>query len=196
MRFRSLLIAAALFLASCVGGRPIHYYTINHPPAAAPASRTEGTVLLIGRISAPEALQDTRIRYRSGNNEVGAYEYHRWTERPTLMVQDLLQQTLRASGKYRQVQEASSSATGDYLIRGRLSEFAEIDNPGIQSRISLRLELLDRKTGAVLWEHDYHRDQPVDGKTMKEVVLSLETNLTHVVADAASAIEAFLSSRA
>jgi ABC-type uncharacterized transport system auxiliary subunit len=194
MRFSSVgfVVAGTLWVltSACVGGRPIHYYTIDHPAVAVPVARPDGPVLLIGRITATEALQDARIRYRSGGNEVGAYEYHRWTEHPVAMVQDLLLQTLRASGKFRQVAEASSSASGDYLIRGRLHELTEVDDPGIRSRVSLRLEMTDRKTGAIVWEHHFNRDEPVDGKLMKEVVLSLEHNLQQVIAEAASAIQA------
>jgi cholesterol transport system auxiliary component len=189
------LVAAILCLtsAACVGGRPIHYYTIDHPAASAAAPRPDGLVLLVARITAPEVLQDSRIRYRSGGNEVGAYEYHRWTERPGLIVQELLLRTLRASGKYRQVQEASTAAAGDYLVRGKLYEFSEIDEPGIHTRVSLRIELVDRKTAMVVWDRDYVRDEPVDGKSMKYVVVSLEQNLKHVIGDAASGVEAFLS---
>lgn len=192
---RTAVAMVCLVSGGCVGGRPIHYYTISPPPASAAEAKADGPMLLVGRISVPEALQDSRIRYRAGGNEIGAYEYHRWTERPGFMVQGLLVETLRASGKYRQVQEASSAATGDYLVRGRLYEFAEIDDPGMQSRVSLRLELLDRQAGIVVWEHHYKRDEPVDGKTMREVVLSLEHNLQLVVSDAAGGIEAFLSNQ-
>ena len=199
MRFSPLLIGLIALLcivsAACVGGRPINYYAINPPAASAAAPRPDGPVLLIGRIATAEALQDGRIRYRSGSNEVGAYEYHRWTERPAAIVQDLLLRTLRASGKYRQVQEASTAAAGDYLVRGKLYELEEIDNPGIRTRVSLRLELLDRKTGIVVWNHHYDRDEPVEGKTIHEVVLSLERNLQQVITDAASGIDAFLSNR-
>jgi cholesterol transport system auxiliary component len=195
MILRTVVAIVCLLSTGCVGGRPIHYYTIDRLPGAPAAAKPDGAVLLVGRITTPEALQDGRIRYRAGDNEVGAYEYHRWAERPGLMVQDLLLETLRASGKYRQVQEASSASPGDYLVRGRLYEFAEIDDPGIQSRVSLRLELLDRKAGLVVWDHHYNSDQPVDGKTMKAVVLSLEHNLQQVIADAASGIETFLLNR-
>jgi ABC-type uncharacterized transport system auxiliary subunit len=162
---------------------------------AVAAPKADGPVLVIGGITAPEGLQDGRIRYRAGSNEVGAYEYHRWMERPSAMVQDLLLQTLRASGKCGQVLEASSTAEGDFLVRGRLREFAEIDDPGIQTRVSLRLELVDRKDRAVIWNRDYNRDAPVDGKTMNEVVLSMEHNLQQVIAEAASAIEAAATHR-
>src|SRR6516225_2720979 len=193
MKFSPLIGLIALLCvvaAACVGGRPIHYYAINPPAASAAAPKPDGPTLLIGRIATPETLQDGRIRYRAGSNEVGAYEYHSWTERPSAMVQDLLLQALRASGKWRRVLEASSTAESDYLVRGRLREFAEIDDPGIQTRVSLRLELVDFKTGAVIWDRDYNRDAPVDGKTMNEVVLSMEHNLQQVIGEAALAIEA------
>ena len=199
MRFSPPLIGLIALLclvsAACVGGRPIHYYAINPPATATAAFRPDGPALLIGRIATPEALQDSRIRYRSGSNEVGAYEYHRWTERPAAMVQDLLLRTLRASGKYREVQEASTAAAGDYLVRGKLYELEELDNSGIRTRVSLRLELLDRKTGMVVWNQHYDRDEPVEGKTMHEVVLSLERNLQRVIGDAAAAIDVFLLNR-
>ena len=199
MRFSPLLIGLIALLcivsAACVGGRPVNYYAINPPAASVAAPRPDGPVLLIGRIATPEALQDGRIRYRSGSNEVGAYEYHRWTERPAAIVQDLLLRTLRASGKYRQVQEASTAAAGDYLLLGKLYELEEIDNPGIRTRVSLRLELIDRKTGVVVWNRHYDRDEPVEGKTIHEVVLSLERNLQQVITAATSGIDAFLSNR-
>ena len=199
MRFRAIWICLAaapwILLSACVGGRPIHYYTINYPAVSLPAPKPDGPALVIGGIVAPEALRDGRIRYREGSNEVGAYEYHRWSERPAAMVQDQLLQALRALGRFRQVVESSSSADGDYLIRGRLLEFAEIDDPGIQTRVSLRLEMLDRKTGAVVWDHDYNRDSPVEGEALKDVVLSMEHNLQQVAGEAASAIEAAVTPR-
>jgi ABC-type uncharacterized transport system auxiliary subunit len=190
-----LAIAVCTLLSGCVGGRPIHYYTINRPSVAAATPKADGPVLVIGSITAPEPLQDGRIRYRSGSNEVGAYEYHRWMERPSVMVQDLLVQALRATGKCRQVLEGSSAAEGDFLVRGRLREFAEVDNPGIQTRVILRLELVDRKDRVVIWDRDYNRDVPVEGKTMNEVVRSMEQNLQQVIADAASGIEVAVTHR-
>lgn len=189
MRFRSIAVSLCFLLTACVGGRPIHYYTINRPASAVTPPKADGLVLAIGRIATAEPLQDERIRYRTGSNEVGAYEFHRWMERPAVIVQEQLLQTLRDSGKFRDVLEMSSSATGDYLIRGRLNEFAEIDNPGIQTRVSLRLEMVNHKTGAPVWSQEYNRDEPVNGKTMNDVVLSLQRNLQQIIGEAASAIE-------
>src|SRR5882757_9789760 len=94
-----LMMAAGLVSASCVATRPVHYYTIEHsgqPPSPPSAqAKPDGLVLLVGAIATPEALQDGRIRYRTGSNEAGAYEYHRWTERPGSMVRNALMRSLR-----------------------------------------------------------------------------------------------------
>jgi hypothetical protein len=81
----------------------------------------------VGNITVPPELEDKRICYRVGANEVDAYQFHRWIERPRIMISEALVRTLRASGKYRCVTENSSSAAGDYILRGRLYEFDEVD---------------------------------------------------------------------
>lgn len=150
-----LMMAFALMGSGCVATRPVHYYTIEPGPPPLNAEKPEGLILLVGNIVTPEALQDSRIRYRMGSNEAGAYEYHRWTERPGLVVRNCLVRALRSSGKYQRVIESGSSAIGDYLLRGKLYEFGDVDNGKIRTRISLQVELVDKKTnrtsGTALW---------------------------------------------
>jgi cholesterol transport system auxiliary component len=199
MRFRltlSLAIASFLWDASCVSSRPTHYYTLQstEPPAAAPG-KPDGLVLLVGAIATPESLQDGRIRFRVGANQAGAYEYHRWTERPGDMVRNCLLQSLRASGKYRRVIEATSAATGDYLLRGKLLEFDEVDNAAIHTRISLQVELIDRKTNRNVWDRIIEHVEPVRAKSVADVVQSLDRNLQSVTNEAVDAIDQFLAAR-
>jgi ABC-type uncharacterized transport system auxiliary subunit len=188
-----LAMAGALVGASCVATRPIHYYTIE--PASPPSNRAkpDGLLLLVGSIATPEALQDGRIRYRTGSNEAGAYEYHRWTERPGSMVRNSLLRALRASGQYQRVLESTSSATGDYLVRGKLYEFGEVDKVSILTRISLQVELVDKKTNRNVWDRLVEREEPVGGKNVADVVQSLDRNLQHVVRETAAQIDKFLA---
>ena len=184
------LIAAVVAGAGCVASRPIHYYTIApaSPGANPNAAKPDGPMLLVGIISTSEALQDGRIRYRAGSNEAGAYEYHRWAERPASMVRNALTRALRASGNYSRVLESSSTATGDYLLRGKLEEFGEVDSERIQTSISLHLELVDRKTNRTVWNRVMERDEPVRAKKVPDVVQSLDVNLQQVVSEAAAEI--------
>ncbi|MGA7240949.1 MAG: hypothetical protein WBY44_35025, partial [Bryobacteraceae bacterium] len=73
--FGSLTAGLLILLSACAAEHPIHYYAINRPPLTEAPAKPDGLVLLVGRIATPEALEDARIRYRSGSNEAGAYEY-------------------------------------------------------------------------------------------------------------------------
>ena len=180
--------------SACVSTKPVHYYALRTAPPAN-LSKPDGLVLLVGNIATPEVLQDSRIRYRSGANEAGAYEYHRWTERPGAMVRDALIRALRNSGKYQRVLETASSMDGNFLLRGKLDEFDEVDQASIQTKISLRVELVDRKTNQNIWDYTVAREEPVSGKSVPEVVQSLERNLQHVVTEIAGELDKFLSAR-
>jgi cholesterol transport system auxiliary component len=189
-----LLAIVSLAIVSCVSTRPMHYYTLE--PASAPASQgtPDGPTILVGIIETPEVLQDERIRYRAGANQAGAYEYHRWTERPGAMVRDSLMHALRASGKYQRVIESSSSsAIGDYLVSGKLYELDEVDNAAIQTRIRLRIQLVDKKSGRIAWDRVIVREEPVSARNVPDVVASLDRNLQQVVSQVATGIEGFLA---
>jgi ABC-type uncharacterized transport system auxiliary subunit len=196
MRFMTsicFVIASGLVGASCVATKPVHYYTIEPASPAANQGKPDGLVLLVGNIATPEALQDGRIRYRTGSNEAGAYEYHRWTEQPGSMVRNSLVRALRASGKYQRVLDSSSSANGDYLVRGKLYEFGEVDSASIQTRVSLQVELVDKKTNRNVWDRVVARKEPVSSKSVTDVVQSLDRNVQRVVSETAAEIDKFLS---
>lgn len=155
----------------------------------------DGPVLLVGEITTPESLEDGRIRYRKGSNEAGAYEYHRWTERPESMVRDALLRALRDSGQYRRVLNSGSSTNGDYLVRGMLDEFDEVDSSSIRTKISLHVEVVDRKANQTVWDRTAEREEQVSGNTVVEVVRSMERNLQQLVGETAGEIDRFLAER-
>src|SRR5580704_16040848 len=190
-----LLAAICLTALSCVSSKPAQYYTIGPPPGAVNQGRPDGLVIVVADIPTPVGLQDGRIRYRIEPNEVGAYEYQRWTERPGTMVRNSLVRALRASGKYQRVLESGSGAAGDYLVTGKLYDFSEVDSGTIQTKVSLQLQLVDKKTGRHVWDHLFEREEPVAAKNVKDVVASLDRNLQQVVGDAAGQIDTFVSAR-
>ncbi len=190
-----LVAMAGLLSAGCAVTRPVHYYTLASAQPHASQGQPQGPTILLANIATSESLQDARILYRAGANEVNAYESHHWMERPNTMVRDGLMQALRASGQCRPVMASSSSATGDYLLRGRLYEFDEVDDHAIQTRISLELDLIDKKTSSTIWDRLFERDEPVSGKSIRDVVASMDRNLSQVSNQAATEIDRFLAGR-
>jgi ABC-type uncharacterized transport system auxiliary subunit len=188
---RTSLVMAALLFASACTPHQVQYYQLSVPVNRIAPAET-GPVLLVGRITTPQALQDGRIHYREGLNEVGSYEYHRWTDPPGIIVKDALIHVLRASGKYKAVQDAGSAADGDYTVRGKLQEFSELDGNGITTRVSLDLELRESKSGRMVWNQAFTHDDPVQAKKVADVVASLDRNLQVVLGDASSAIASYV----
>jgi ABC-type uncharacterized transport system auxiliary subunit len=187
-------VALLLLTSGCTPHRVQYYQLSANVKPAAPVET--GPIMLVGRIATPQALQDGRIRYHAGSNEVGAYEYHRWTDPPGMLVRESLIHVLRASGKFKSVQEAGSTAEGDYTVRGKLLELSELDGNGgngIVTRVSLDLELREVRTGRQVWSQVLTHDDPVQAKTVSDVVQSLDRNLQVVLGDAASAIGTYVT---
>ena len=189
-------ILTAFLLVALVACAPhkIRYYQLSALAAGAGGGET-GPSIVVGTIATPQALQDGRIRYLEGSNEVGTYEYHRWTNPPGMMVRESLIRTLRASGKFGTVQEAGSLTTGDYSIRGKLVEFAEVDKPGVHTRVTLDLEMREIKSGKLVWNRLLTRDEPATAKVVSDVVRSLDLNLQAVLKEAVGGVEGYLRER-
>jgi ABC-type uncharacterized transport system auxiliary subunit len=178
-RLASWTIFLACLAAGCVSARTPRYYRLNLAPVATQSNASSVPVsILVGRLSAPRILRDDRVVYGMSDVELGVDEYHRWTEPPTEMIEQLLVERLRRSGQYKSVQRISSTARGDYLLRGHLGSLNEIDDPaGIKARFNIQLELFDQKAGSVVWTDSYSHDDPVEKKTVTAVVESLQKNV-------------------
>jgi ABC-type uncharacterized transport system auxiliary subunit len=189
-------IFLAYLAAGCVSARSPRYYRLNLAPVAAQSSVSPVPVsILVGRLSAPRILRDDRVVYGMSDVEMGVDEYHRWTEPPTEMIEDLLVQQLRRSGQYKSVQRISSTARGDYLLRGHLSSLNEIDDPaGIKARFNIQLELFDQKAGSVVWTDSYSHDDPVEKKTVTAVVESLQKNVNAGIEQLTASLAQYLAS--
>jgi len=189
----SVLTLATLALTACGGGRPIRYYTVNR--ASVPAATAQGypITILIGHIGAPEFLQDEPVAYRSGQNEVGTYQYHYWSEPPVHMVKVVLIRRLRDSGRYQSVSELGSSAQGDFVLHGRLDDFEEVDTGGTAALVALEFELIDRKVRKTVWRQTYTHSEPVQGREVSDVVAALDHNLNQGITEIISGLDAYFA---
>jgi ABC-type uncharacterized transport system auxiliary subunit len=181
IHFTSTLLTAtlllALGLAGCGSPRPIRFYEIETPPAPARINSTRPIDILVGRITGPSFLESEPIVYRTGANEVGTYQYHRWSDPPVEMVQTNLVRLLRSSGDYQSVGIMGSGATQNLVVRGRLERFEEVDAAQISTLVAMEFELYNRKTARVLWSHSYSQSEPAQGKEVSQVVQALDRNL-------------------
>lgn len=190
-----LLAVTAVFVGACGAARPTKYYQLTPltESIAAKASDPLPVTLLVGPLKASHLYREDRIVYGTKGEEMGTYEYQRWAEPPTEMLQEMLVQELRSSGHYRSVYPLSSDAHGDYILRGRLFNFREISQP-LSARVTLEVELREVKSGSIVWSHSYTHDEPVSGKDVPGVVAALDRNAQRAVSEIRAGLDEYLAS--
>jgi ABC-type uncharacterized transport system auxiliary subunit len=180
-RSRNQLVAmifSLICLVGCAASRPMKYYVLDPGPVPTPqGAPTYQVTLLVGRVSASHLFRDDRLVYGSGPVQLGVFSYDRWAEPPADLLQDLLVSRLRSTGQYRAVSSLSSNLRGDFIVRSHLWDISEVDQPELMARFSFEVELFDPNTRTSVWSHRYEHDEPVQGKTVNDVVVAMDKNV-------------------
>jgi ABC-type uncharacterized transport system auxiliary subunit len=183
----------ALVLSGCSHPKPIRYYTVQSATAPAATTSAQSVSLVIGTITGAEIFRGSPIAYRIGANEIGTYQYSQWIEPPVILVQSSLIRVLRASGNFQSVTSLGSASDGPFLVRGRLYDFEEVDGGSITGLVSMEFELIERKSGKIVWSHFYSQSEPVQGKEMSAIVTALDVNLDRGLKETAAGINQYFS---
>ncbi len=197
---RPFIATAALmaaWLSGCVSAaRPAKYYQLTVPSDAGVVEKEDPVPvrLLVGGLMTTHLYREDRIVYGNGPEQLGTYEYQRWAEPPTEMIQEVLLRELRASGHYRAVHVRRSNMPGDFAIRGHLYDFKEVDGPATSTRVTLELEMRDLKTSATVWNHYYTHDEPASGKEVPAVVAALDKNVQRAVKEIVESLDQYFAS--
>src|ERR1700730_5173578 len=170
-----LALVVAGGLAGCGATRPAASEQLTVPPDVHHAeTNASGISLALGPLVASHLYREDRIVYSSGPQQMGTYEFQRWTEPPAEMIQAVLLRELRASGQYRDVFFQRSSSRADYVLRGRLYDFKEVTANSLAARVTVEFELRDTQSGSTVWSHYYSHDEPVSGKDVPAMVAALD----------------------
>ena len=199
MKHRLILPAVILFwgmLNGCGAVRPSKYYQLTVPDESTlgtdPAAYS--VTLLLGPITTSNLYRDDHIIYTSEGQAMGVYEYHRWAEPPSELINDVLLRELQMSGRFQHVYSMRSDTRGDYILRGRLYDLREISESTLAARVSFAFELRDSRTGTTVWSRYYSRDEPVDGKNVNAVVAAMDRNVQSGLREVIGGLEQYFSS--
>jgi len=196
-RRRLTTVALAVgFLSSCGVSRPIKYFRLTVPSDAAQVEKADAipVTLLVGSLMTSHLYREDRIVYGNGREQMGTYEYQRWADPPTEMIEEVLLRRLRASGRYRAVYYQRSNTQGDFALRGHLHDFNELTGSQLSARVTLELEMRDLKTGATVWTHDYTHDEPVVRKDVLAVVAALDRSVQRGVSEMVASLDQYFAS--
>jgi ABC-type uncharacterized transport system auxiliary subunit len=195
----ALITAFALMvglLSGCGATRPSRYYQLTVPAEAGAVEKANAVpvTLLLGQLLTSHLYREDRIVFGNGAEQLGTYEYQRWAEPPTEMIQEVLLRELRSSGRYRAVHYRRSNMQGDFAIRGRLYDFKEVDVGQMSARVTLELDMRDLKSGATVWTHYYTHDEPTSGKDVPALVAALDKNVQRTVKEVVESLDQYFAS--
>jgi ABC-type uncharacterized transport system auxiliary subunit len=175
----SALLLLTFLVAGCGAARPVKYYVLDVNPAPTNSATAQIPVTLsVARLTTSHLYHDDRLVYGSGPVQLGTYEYDRWAEPAADMVQNMLVTILRASGQYRAVSRVTSNVRSEYVLRGHLFAMYGVDRPELVARFTIQLELYDPIAHTTVWSQIYTHDEPVQGKTVPDIVIAMDKNVT------------------
>jgi len=168
------LLAAAWIFVACSGMPRVHYYTLEIPHVSPAKSPEVSFHLTVQRFHADHVLRDDRILYRERPNELGFYEYHRWTGPPADLVTSYFIHRLKDSGAYARVSSYKDEPRPDFILQGRIHRFEEMDRgKEVFASVALELELSDASTRQPVWRGEEECIRPVAGKDVSELVTGI-----------------------
>ena len=192
--FPALILCLGM-LNGCGAARPSKFYQLT-----VPGDKTSGAdpapypvTLLLGSITTSHLYRDDHIVYTSNGEAMGAYEYHRWAEPPSEMIDDVLLRELQLSGRYQHIYSLRSDVRGDYVLRGRLYDLREVSGNALTARVAFEFELRDSKTGTTVWNRSYSHDEPVDGKDVSAVVAAMDRNVQRGLSEIVESLDEYFS---
>jgi ABC-type uncharacterized transport system auxiliary subunit len=178
-------VAITLLGASCGSVPKTYYYTLQ--PPAPPASGDTKTTLALGveHFRAAEMLRDDRIVYYQAPTEMNYYEHHRWGSDPATMLSELALEWVAGTGIFAQVRMLPSREPLDYVLRGRVFSFEEVDyGEASKVRVGLELTLVRSRDHKVVWSELRRVENPVQEKGMAGVVKGLNASSQQLLRDA------------
>lgn len=186
MPVKALAIAVVctftLLICGCFGKtRFPNYYTLSIAPAVKPgpvSNRQPVATLAVRRFETPPYIRQGRIVYRESPDQIGFYNYHRWAVDPGVTVTTGVIESLRSAGIFSSVGPYDSQGRPDYLLTGRLQQLDEIDyGGGVTVEAKLSAELMNVRTGAVVWTGEAAGNSKVDVRNVSSVVAEMSRAL-------------------
>lgn len=168
------LILGAL---SCGGIPKTNYYTLRLP--APPLAGDPKTTFVLGveHFRALDVLRDDRIVYYESPTRLNFYQYHRWSSDPATLLSELTARLLTEMRIFTDVRLMPSREPVDYLLKGRVFSFEEVDEgSGTKARVGMEMTLVRARDHKVVWSEERQAERPIEAKGVAGVVDALNAS--------------------
>jgi ABC-type uncharacterized transport system auxiliary subunit len=130
--------------------------------------------LLLDRIEIDSLYDDFRVIYRVSPYEINYYAYHFWADKPSRLLRSSLIQFLEASRLFPKIILEPILGNADWILRWTVHRIEEVDEAEAWfARLSMKLEVADFKTRAILAVRTFDRKEPMSKKDVSELPAKL-----------------------
>lgn len=176
-------------LTACAAQPPVpqdRYYRLQAVVAAAPtgAPTLPGT-LEVERFSADGLTAGRPIVYMDAQNpnQLREYNYHFWTQPPTVMLRDELVTYLRAANVANNVVTPEMRIPSDYVLTGRIRKLEQITGTTDSTAMELEISLRRQADGKLMFLKSYLHETKTSSQAVNAAVNALNQSLNIIYAD-------------
>lgn len=161
----SLSFSMVLLLGGCSPLQPVKSTSLRSYALEAtfePAATSSGELtLLVNTPGARSGFDSARMIYLKKPHEIDYFSENQWVDNPARMLAPLLVQALESTAQYRAVVTTRSAVTADLRLDTELvrlqQEFLALPS---QVRLTLRVQLIDMRSKAVLATREFDVTEP------------------------------------
>ncbi len=182
---RAVVVLLGWLTAGCFSlggaGKPVEVrsFDLQPPLPAAAAPDAEGPESIwVEPFSMDPALDRREIVWRRGGGEAGAWERYSWARPPAEAVRSILADALVRTGACAVVATEPRVPDPDYVLRGHLARFEEVDGEKEWSGVlEVRVVLVRTSDGEEILRRTYVRTEKAAARNPGAVVRALRTGL-------------------
>lgn len=175
---------------------PTQYYTLDYVPSPTPERLKAGSQPFTVRLREPtiaEAYRRSQIVYRQSSYQMLFYSFHLWAVDPDRMVGDLLFKHLSAARLFENITRALETNPPDFQITTNIQSIEEFDGAGAwYAHLAIEYQLIDQKSGQVVWKKLYDLRKAVAQKepvyVVRELSALLETMNNNLIQELEAAL--------
>ncbi|MGB0908772.1 MAG: ABC-type transport auxiliary lipoprotein family protein [Nitrospirales bacterium] len=181
-----ILSSLGFFLASCMGGPAPqdHYYRLELPEPTSQfhAPPLQGT-LQITRPWADALTSERHLLYRQNmkTSQVFRHAYHRWSDSPTLILQQQIAHYLRGSGIASQVVTPELRVKANYQFSCRISKMERVLDNSPRVIIELELGVIHMRNREAMLLRTYYEELPINTHKISDSIEGYNQALTIIL---------------
>jgi ABC-type uncharacterized transport system auxiliary subunit len=188
----ALVLIVTIVLFGCAQPQPApkdNYYRFGFEQSQLQISQSTepklNGIVEIDRFSADGLVAGRSIVYSESNkpNQLMEYNYHFWTEPPTILLRDQLITHLRAAGIAKTVVTAEMRVAPDFVISGKIKRFEQVRDASPHFILEMELGLRHGGTDTLIHWGTYRKKVAAEGATVANGVKAAKIALSEVYAE-------------